>query len=174
MLKCDVRNLGRPEATKYHWYKGNMELLVHSNGDTLTIPSVGIEQKLNNYTCKAKNAAGYGENATISIDVHGQFALFFERGRRGEWWGALIGSACLRRFYAAREKVNSPASRMLLRRKIYLAQRRRKRIYFLPLVKVFRSLTNQMRFLFRSSSIFHKYGLLFRSFHVGRVRRAVL
>lgn len=66
-------NLGRPEATQYHWYKGNSEIFGASNGNTLTITSVGIEQKLNNYSCNAANAAGYGENATIAIDVHGNY-----------------------------------------------------------------------------------------------------
>ncbi|XP_065226929.1 hemicentin-2 isoform X2 [Planococcus citri] len=70
VLQCDVEERGWPLNTQYHWYKGNVEIFGASTGNTFHIPSVGIVQKLNNYSCNAANAAGYGENATIAIDVH--------------------------------------------------------------------------------------------------------
>lgn len=77
-LICNLDHLGRPAATKYHWYAGSQELLKDSQNNTLPLTNVGAKEKLTNYSCNAENAAGFGENASISINVVGkyQFLLF--------------------------------------------------------------------------------------------------
>lgn len=73
-LKCEVENLGRPEATQYHWYSGNSEMFGPAEGNRYKITTVGSKD-MRNYSCNAANAAGHGENASISIDVHGSYDL---------------------------------------------------------------------------------------------------
>lgn len=75
-LICNLEYLGRPEVTKYHWYAGSQELLKDSQNNTLPLTNVGAKEKLTNYSCNAENAAGFGENASISINVVGECQFF--------------------------------------------------------------------------------------------------
>lgn len=78
-LKCELESLGRPEVTKYHWYAGSQELLKDSQNNTLALTNVGAKDKLTNYSCNAENAAGFGANSSISINVLGECLFYIPR-----------------------------------------------------------------------------------------------
>lgn len=68
-LRCQVKRLGKPNATTYIWYKGGYEVRDFHEA-TWTIKPVTLEQRTN-YSCVAANEGGMSKPATTSIEVYG-------------------------------------------------------------------------------------------------------
>lgn len=69
VLTCKIKELGRPEAHRYRWYRGG-RLVSDIVSQNWTIDPVTLDHRTN-FSCHGISAGGPGEMATISIDVLG-------------------------------------------------------------------------------------------------------
>ncbi|CAH1113208.1 unnamed protein product, partial [Psylliodes chrysocephalus] len=67
-LTCTVESIGRPNNVSYIWYRGS-HVLSNVTQSVYSITSAGLETR-NNFSCRAVNEGGKGEDATVFVNVY--------------------------------------------------------------------------------------------------------
>lgn len=70
-LYCSVEDPGRPEQTRFMWFRGNRQIQDVSSANW-TINPVTLETE-SNFTCIAYNEGGQSAPGTVNVEVLGEF-----------------------------------------------------------------------------------------------------
>lgn len=73
-LTCTVESIGRPNNVSYIWYRGS-HVLSNVTQSVYSITSAGLETR-NNFSCRAVNEGGKGEDATVFVNVYGKYLFY--------------------------------------------------------------------------------------------------